>query len=128
MIRQGWPYFEGWPFQERWLQIDGLGIHYVDEGYGSRPVVMVHGNPAWSYMWRNLIPAVSSGHRAIAMDLMGFGKSDKPNPQNVAGLVILNTFLTTDFRIPPAAASKITPAIIKDSAMHPEKISEETMK
>jgi len=50
------------------------------------------------------------------------------NPQNVAGLVILNTFLTTDFRIPPAAASKITPAIIKDSAMHPEKISEETMK
>src|SRR2546426_730520 len=84
MIRQGWPYFEGWPFQERWLQIDGLGIHYVDEGYGSRPVVMVHGNPAWSYMWRNLIPT--------------------------------------------AAASKITPSIIKDSAMHPEKISEETMK
>src|SRR6266702_2866949 len=67
MIRQGWPYFEGWPFQERWLQIDGLGIHYVDEGYGSRPIVMVHGNPAWSYMWRNLIPAVcgaqSSEHR-----------------------------------------------------------------
>src|SRR5256884_9881944 len=80
MIRQGWPYFEGWLFQERWLQIDGLGIHYVDEGYGSRPVVMVHGNPAWSYMWRSLIPAISSGHRAIAMDLMGFGKSDKPNP------------------------------------------------
>jgi haloalkane dehalogenase len=123
-------------------------------------------------MWRNLIPTVSSGHRAIAMDLMGFGKSDKPNPllhdfphhsrivtgliqslglrnivlvvhdwgapfalqyavrnpQNIAGLVILNTFLTTDFRLPPAVASKITPSIIKDSAMHPEKISDDTMK
>src|SRR5438445_435901 len=67
MIRQGWPYFEGWPFQERWLQIDGLGIHYVDEGYGSRPVVMVDGNPAWSYMWRSLIPAISSVHQAMVL-------------------------------------------------------------
>ncbi len=80
MIRQGWPYFDGWPFQERWVQLDGLGIHYVDEGYGGRPVVMIHGNPAWSYMWRKLIPSVSATHRVLAMDLMGFGKSDKPNP------------------------------------------------
>lgn len=172
MIRQGWPYFDGWPFQERWVHLDGLGIHYVDEGYGGRPVLMVHGNPAWSYIWRNLIPSVSASHRAIAMDLMGFGKSDKPNPtlhdfphhativsgliqslglrnlvlllhdwgapfgiqyavrnpQNVAGLIVMNTFLTTDFRISPNLASKITPSIIKDSSVHPEKISEETMK
>jgi len=172
MIRQGWPYFEGWPFQERWVHLDGTGIHYVDEGHGGRPVLMVHGNPAWSYMWRNLIPSISSGHRALAMDLMGFGKSDKPNPtlhdfphharivsefiqslglrnlvlilhdwggpfamqyvvrnpQNLAGLIIMNTFLTADFRLPPNVAAKITPSIIKDSAMHPEKISEETMK
>jgi len=172
MIRQGWPYFDGWPFAERWVHLDGLQIHYVDEGYASRPVVMVHGNPAWSYMWRNLIPSVSAGHRTIALDLMGFGKSDKPNPtlhdfphhariiagfiqslglrkivlivhdwggpfalnyavrnpENIAGLVILNTFLTTDFRIPPNVAAKITPAIIKDSSINPEKITEETMK
>ncbi len=172
MIRQGWPYFDGWPFPERWVQLAGLGIHYVDEGYGGRPVVMIHGNPAWSYMWRKLIPSVSSSHRALALDLMGFGKSDKPNPtlhdfphharivsdfiqslglrnivlilhdwgapfalqyvvrnhQNVAGLIIMNTFLTTDFRVPPNVASKITPSIIKDSAVHPENVSEETMK
>jgi haloalkane dehalogenase len=171
MIRQGWPYFDGWPFQERWVQLDGLGIHYVDEGYGSRPVVMIHGNPAWSYMWRKLIPSVSATHRALALDLMGFGKSDKPNPllhdfphharivsgfiqslglrnivlivhdwgapfamqyvvrnpTNVSGLIIMNTFLTTDFRIPPNVAAKITPAIIKDSAVHPENITEEAM-
>src|SRR2546428_13160945 len=80
MIRVGWPYFEGWPFQERWVQIDGLGIHYVDEGYGSRPILTIHRNPAWSYMWRNLIPTISSGQRAIAMDLMELDKCDKPNP------------------------------------------------
>lgn len=172
VIREGWPYFDGWPFQERWVQLDGLGIHYVDEGYGSRPVVMVHGNPAWSYMWRNLIPAVSAAHRVLAVDLMGFGKSEKPNPalhdfphharivsgfisslglrnivlilhdwgapfamqyvvrnpQNVAALIIMNTFLTSDFRMPPGAASKITPAIIKDSAVHPDAVNEEAMK
>lgn len=172
MIREAWPYFEGWPFQERWLQLDGLGIHYIDEGYGSRPVVMVHGNPEWSYMWRKLIPSISSGHRAIAVDLMGFGKSDKPNPtlhdfphharivsgfiqslglrkitlivhdwggpfalhyavrnpENIAGIVLLNTFLTADYRIPLNIASKITPAIIKDSSTHPELITEDTMK
>src|SRR2546430_982704 len=50
------------------------------------------------------------------------------NPQNIAGLVILNTFLTTDFRLPPAVASKITPSIIKDSAILPEKISEQNLK
>ncbi len=163
MIRQGWPYFEGYPYQERWLHLDGLAIHYVDEGYGGRPVLMVHGNPAWSYMWRRLIPAVSVGHRALAFDLMGFGKSEKPHPmlhdfshharivsgfiqslglrnfvlvahdwgapfamqyvvrnqQNIAGLILMNTFLTTDYRIPPSVASKITPAVIKDSSIHP---------
>ena len=172
MIRQGWPYFEAWPFQERWVHLDGLGIHYVDEGYGSRPVLMVHGNPTWSYMWRKLIPSISAGHRVLAMDLMGFGKSDKPNPtlhdfphharivsglieslglrnlilivhdwggpfavqyavrnsQNVAALIIMNTFLTADFRIPPNIASKITPLTIKESSAHPESITEDTMK
>ncbi len=168
MIRQGWPYFEGYPFPERWVHLDGLEIHYVDEGYGSRPILMVHGNPVWSYVWRRLIPSIAAGHRALALDLMGFGKSDKPHPslhdfphharivssfiqslglrnvvlilhdwggpfamqymvrnqQNVAGLVLMNTFLTTDYRIPPSVAAKITPSIIKEAAVHPENISE----
>src|SRR5215472_16562210 len=80
MIRKGWPIFEGYPFPERFVQLDGLSIHYVDAGYGGRPILMVHGNPTWSYIWRRLIPPVSMEHRAIALDLMGFGKSDKPNP------------------------------------------------
>src|SRR5947199_10763287 len=81
MIRQGWPYFDGWPFPERWVHLDGLAIHYVDEGSGTRPVVMIHGNPAWSYMWRRLVPAMTgSGHRGLSLDLMGFGKWDRPKP------------------------------------------------
>ncbi len=172
MIRQAWPTFEGYPFQERWVHLDGLAIHYVDEGYGGRPVVMVHGNPAWSYIWRCLIPPVAMEHRALALDLMGFGKSDKPHPSlhdfshharivsgfieslglrnlvliahdwgavfsmqyvvrnkpNIAGLILLNTFLTTDYYIPPTAAAKITPDTIRDSSIQPEKITEAAMK
>ena len=171
MIRHGWPYFEGYPFQERFLRLDGLEIHYADEGYGSRAVLMVHGNPAWSYIWRRLIPPVSGECRVLALDLMGFGKSDKPHPglhdfphhariisgfieslglrnlvlvahdwgatfamqyvvrhaANVSGLVLMNTFLTTDFRIPPGAAAKITPATIKESCLHPENVSDSAM-
>ncbi len=144
----------------------------MDEGYASRPVVMVHGNPVWSYVWRRLItPIAASGHRALAFDLMGFGKSDKPhpnlhdfphharivanfiqslglrnvvlilhdwggpfamqyvarNPQNIAGLILMNTFLTTDYRIPQQVAAKITPAVVKESSVHPENVSEGAM-
>ncbi len=171
MIRHGWPYFEGYPFQERFLHLEGLEIHYVDEGYGSQTVLMVHGNPSWSYIWRRLIPPVSAENRVLALDLMGFGKSDKPYPglhdfphharivsgfieslglrnlilvahdwgatfamqyvvrhaANVSGLVLMNTFLTTDFRIPLAAAAKITPATIRDSCLHPENVSDSAM-
>ncbi len=49
----------------------------MDEGQGD-PVLMVHGQPTWSYLWRNIIPVVAKSHRAIALDLMGFRLSDKP--------------------------------------------------
>ncbi len=56
----------------------GLRMHYVDEGEGE-PVVFVHGEPTWGYLWREFIgPVVESGRRAIVPDLIGFGKSDKP--------------------------------------------------
>jgi len=58
--------------------VGGLNIHYVDEGEGS-PVVFLHGEPTWSYLWRKVIPPVrDAGFRCIAPDLVGFGKSDKP--------------------------------------------------
>jgi haloalkane dehalogenase len=69
----------GYPFAPHWLdQEDGLRMHYVDEGAGE-PVLLVHGEPTWSYLWRGVVPEiVASGRRAIAPDLLGFGRSDKP--------------------------------------------------
>jgi haloalkane dehalogenase len=58
--------------------VDGLNIHYVDEGEGP-PVVFLHGEPTWSFLWRKVIPPVrDAGFRCIAPDMAGFGKSDKP--------------------------------------------------
>src|SRR5262249_4712240 len=58
-----------------------LRVHYVDEGKGA-PVLMLHGEPTWSYLYRKMIPVFSAaGYRAVAPDLVGFGKSDKPSSQ-----------------------------------------------
>ena len=59
---------------------DGLRMHYVDEGpRDASPVLMLHGEPSWSYLYRHMIPVfTAAGHRALAPDLVGFGKSDKP--------------------------------------------------
>ena len=60
------------------LDFDGLHMHYVDEGDGP-PVLLLHGEPTSSYLWRNVIPPlVAAGRRAVAPDLIGFGRSDKP--------------------------------------------------
>src|SRR5207244_9190056 len=67
-----------YPFAPHWLDLDGLRVHYVDEGEGP-PVLLLHGEPTWSFLWRRLIPPlVASGRRAVAPDLIGFGRSDKP--------------------------------------------------
>lgn len=63
--------------KKSYMTVRNQKIAYVDVGDG-RPVVFLHGNPASSYLWRNIIPYVSSGHRAIAPDLIGMGDSDKP--------------------------------------------------
>ena len=60
------------------LEVDGLRMHVVDEGEGP-PVLLLHGEPTSSYLWRNVIPPlVARGYRAVAPDLIGFGRSDKP--------------------------------------------------
>jgi pimeloyl-ACP methyl ester carboxylesterase len=66
-----------YPFQSHFLDRNGLRYHYVDQGKGN-PVVMVHGNPTWSFFFRRMITALASGHRTIAPDHMGCGLSDKP--------------------------------------------------
>ena len=69
-----------YPFEPNYLNIDGIRIHYVDEGTKDAEVVLLmHGEPSWSYLYRHMIPIlVRAGHRAIAPDLVGFGRSDKP--------------------------------------------------
>lgn len=70
-----------WPFAPRYTEIaGGLRVHYVDEGAAdAQPVLMLHGEPTWSYLYRHMIgPAVRAGFRAVAPDLIGFGRSDKP--------------------------------------------------
>ena len=67
-----------YPFAPDWVDHDGLRMHYVDEGAGD-PVLLLHGEPTWSYLWRKIVPAVTAaGRRAVAPDLLGFGRSDKP--------------------------------------------------
>lgn len=75
----------GWPFAPRYAVVtDGDGtslrLHYADEGPRDGPVVLLmHGEPSWAYLYRNIIPGlVAKGYRAIAPDLIGFGRSDKP--------------------------------------------------
>ncbi len=75
----------GFPFDPHYLTVDGgplgpLRLHYLDEGPRDAPVVlMLHGEPTWSYLYRKMIPAiVAAGFRAVAPDLIGFGRSDKP--------------------------------------------------
>jgi haloalkane dehalogenase len=71
----------GYPFAAHHAAVgDGLRLHYVDEGPADAPVVlMLHGEPSWSYLYRHMIPVfTAAGLRAVAPDLIGFGKSDKP--------------------------------------------------
>ncbi len=66
-----------YPFHSHCLNLSGLLYHYLDEGQGN-PVVMVHGNPSWSFMYRRLVKEFSTSHRVLAPDHIGCGLSDKP--------------------------------------------------
>jgi haloalkane dehalogenase len=66
------------PYESRYVEVLGSRLHYVDEGEGP-PILFIHGNPTSSYLWRNIIPHVSGDYRAIAVDLIGMGRSDKPD-------------------------------------------------
>ena len=71
-----------YPFKSNYETIDGVRLHYVDEGSGP-PILMIHGQPTWSYLYRKMIPPlVAAGYRCVAPDLMGFGLSDKPTDES----------------------------------------------
>lgn len=69
------------PFAPHYVDVDGLRVHYLDEGPDDAEVVLLlHGEPSWSYLYRRMIPVVTgAGLRAVAIDLVGFGRSDKPS-------------------------------------------------
>jgi haloalkane dehalogenase len=66
------------PFKRNYIDIKGNQLHYLNEGEGD-PVVMVHGNPSWSFYYRNLVSALSANHQCIVPDHIGCGFSDKPD-------------------------------------------------
>ena len=83
-----------YPFESHFLEVEGSRYHFLDEGTGS-PLLMVHGNPTWSFYWRHLVRALRPHLRAIAVDHLGCGLSDKPGdypyrlPDHVGNLVRL---------------------------------------
>ncbi len=67
----------GYAFEPRYLEQDGLRMHYVEEGTGD-PVLLLHGEPTWAYLYRKMIPPLGGVARVIVPDYFGFGRSDKP--------------------------------------------------
>ncbi len=74
----------GYDFAAHYVEIDGMRMHYVDEGAADGSIVLLlHGEPSWSYLYRYMIPPLANaGLRVVAPDLLGFGKSDKPTKQS----------------------------------------------
>lgn len=66
------------PFESKFIDVLGSKMHYIEEGEGD-PILFLHGNPTSSYLWRNIIPYLQKEGRCIALDLIGMGKSDKPD-------------------------------------------------
>jgi haloalkane dehalogenase len=67
----------GWDFEPRYVEQDGLRMHYVDEGDGD-PILLLHGEPTWGFLYRKTIPRLARVGRVVAPDYYGFGRSDKP--------------------------------------------------
>jgi pimeloyl-ACP methyl ester carboxylesterase len=76
-VRPAWLDTRAYPFVSRVVELDRVGVHYVDEGDGPT-ILFVHGLPTWSFVWRHLIVGLRDRYRCVALDLPGFGLSDKP--------------------------------------------------
>jgi len=93
-IKRGWPegsvlrtpeerfqHLPDFPYAPRYVEVEGLRMAYVESGAGD-PILMLHGEPTWSYLYRRMIPKLSRRGRVVAPDLIGFGRSDKPVAAN----------------------------------------------
>jgi pimeloyl-ACP methyl ester carboxylesterase len=75
-----------WPWRPQFRRVNGWRMHYIDEGSGD-PVVLLHGNPTWGFLWRDVIaPLLEAGHRVIVPDQIGFGLSEKPTREDAHSL------------------------------------------
>ena len=115
--------FEGtWPFTPNFFEGNGFLQHYIDEGpQQANPIILLHGEPTWGYLYRKFIPELSKKYRVIVPDMMGFGKSETPQDkeytlkthvENLSGLIDnlkLNsiTFVGQDWGGPITAAYSI---------------------
>ena len=75
---------EDFPYEPNYIVIDNLRIHYLDEGpKNADPIVLFHGEPTWSYLFRKMIPVFKdAGYRVVVPDMVGFGRSDKFESKN----------------------------------------------
>jgi haloalkane dehalogenase len=93
-VKPGWPegsvlrtpedrftHLPGFPYEPRYAEVEGLRIAYVEHGEGD-PILLLHREPTWSYLYRRMIPPLAAAGRVIAPDLVGFGRSDKPVAAN----------------------------------------------
>jgi haloalkane dehalogenase len=67
----------GYAYEPHYVEFEGMRMHYLDEGAGD-PILLLHGEPTWSYLYRSMIPPLAARFRVIAPDYLGFGRSDKP--------------------------------------------------
>ncbi len=74
-----------YPYRSRFVQVNGRRMHYVDEGPpDAPPMLLLHGNPAWGYLWRDTVPPLlAAGYRVVVPDQIGFGLSEKPHDHRV---------------------------------------------
>lgn len=72
---------ESYPYASRFVSVNGRRMHYIDEGAAdAAPVLLLHGNPAWGYLWRDVIPPIlEAGRRVVVPDMIGMGLSEKPH-------------------------------------------------
>jgi pimeloyl-ACP methyl ester carboxylesterase len=83
-----WTFAGTWPYPPRFVEVEDHRLHFIDVGPSDgRPLVLVHGNPSWGYLFRHFVePLVNAGHRVIVPDHLGHGRSDKPSRSDVYGI------------------------------------------
>ena len=77
-----WVDREAYPFDSRFVDLDAGRVHYVDEGPedgGNATLLLLHGNPTWSFLYRDLVAGLSDEYRCVALDYLGFGLSERPD-------------------------------------------------